>query len=47
MVGDLWIVDSGLADGEKIVVNGGLKVNVDDKIVIDSTNDQSVTSVIK
>jgi membrane fusion protein (multidrug efflux system) len=47
MVGDLWIVDSGLADGEKVVVNGGLKVNVDDKIVIDSTNDQSVASVIK
>lgn len=47
MVGDLWIVDSGLTDGEKVVVNGGLKVNVDDKVVIDSTSNQSVASTTK
>lgn len=37
MVGDLWIVTSGLQDGEKIIVNGGLKVNVGDKVVVDAT----------
>ena len=47
MVGDLWVVDSGLTDGEKVVVNGGLKVNVDDKVVIDSTSNQSVASATK
>ncbi len=47
MVGDLWIVDSGLTDGEKVVVNGGLKINVDDKVVIDSTSNQSVASATK
>ena len=47
MVGDLWIVDSGLSDGEKVVVNGGLKVNVGDKVTIDDTSDQSVASASK
>ena len=47
MVGDLWIVDSGLSDGEKVVVNGGLKVNVGDKVTVDDTSDQSVASASK
>ncbi len=41
MVGDLWIVNSGLTDGEKVVVNGGLKINVGEKVITDSTTDQS------
>lgn len=44
MVGDLWIVSSGLADGEKVIVNGGLKINVGDKVVVDSTGTQSESS---
>ena len=47
MVGDLWIVDSGLTDGEKVVVNGGLKVNVDDKVIIDANNEQSIATDTK
>ena len=43
MVGDLWIVNSGLNDGEKVVVNGGMKVNVGDKVKIDSTTEQGAT----
>ena len=37
MVGDLWIIDSGVVDGERVIVNGGLKVNVGDKVVVDSS----------
>lgn len=44
MVGDLWIVNTGLEDGEKVIVNGGLKVNVGDKVIIDSTTDQGTSN---
>ncbi|MBP9743191.1 MAG: efflux RND transporter periplasmic adaptor subunit [Burkholderiales bacterium] len=47
MVGDLWIVTSGLTDGEKIIVNGGLKVNVGDKVIVDATSDNSQTGNAK
>jgi membrane fusion protein (multidrug efflux system) len=47
MVGDLWVVDSGLSDGEKVIVNGGLKVNVGDKVVIDANNEQSTPTATK
>lgn len=35
MVGDLWIVNSGLKTGDKVIVNGGLKINVGEKVIVD------------
>ena len=40
MVGDMWVINSGLKDGDRVVVNGGVKVSPDDKVVIDSDKAQ-------
>lgn len=40
MVGDLWVISSGLKDGDRVVVNGGVKVSPDDKVVVDSDKPQ-------
>lgn len=40
MVGDMWVINSGLKDGDRVVVNGGVKVSPDDKVVVDSDKAQ-------
>lgn len=42
MVNDLWVINTGLRDGDNVVVNGGVKVSPDDKVVVDSLSDQDV-----
>lgn len=44
MVGDLWVVNSGLKDGDRVVVNGGVKVSPDDQIIVDSEKNQDLSS---
>jgi membrane fusion protein (multidrug efflux system) len=44
MTGSLWVIDSGLNNGDKVIVNGGMKVMPGDKVVVDSLTDQSHTS---
>lgn len=44
MTGALWIIQSGLSDGMQVVTAGGVKVMNGDKVVVDSTEDQSKTS---
>lgn len=40
MVGDLWVINSGLKESDSVVVNGGVKVSVGDKVVVDSSKNQ-------
>lgn len=44
MTGALWIIKSGLSDGMQVVTAGGVKVMNGDKVVVDSTEDQSKTN---
>lgn len=44
MTGELWIIRSGLSDGMQVVTAGGVKVMNGDKVVVDSTEDQSKTN---
>jgi membrane fusion protein, multidrug efflux system len=39
MVGDLWVINSGLKNNDKVVVNGGVKISPDDRVAIDSDKD--------
>lgn len=45
MNGELWVIDSGLNNGDKVIINGGMKVNTGDKIVVDSTKDQTQSDI--
>ena len=36
MNGDNWIIDSGLSGGERVIINGGMKVVAGVKVIIDS-----------
>ncbi len=45
MVGELWIVNNGLKNGDKVIVNGGLKINVGEKVIVDHTVDGAGTKV--
>ena len=41
MNGQLWVIDKGLKTDDKVVINGGMKVSVGDKIISDSTTIQN------
>jgi membrane fusion protein (multidrug efflux system) len=45
MVGDLWIINSGIKEGDKVVVNGGLKIKEGDKVVIDSNAKENTPTI--
>jgi membrane fusion protein (multidrug efflux system) len=36
MLSDIWIINSGLFDNDKIIINGGMKVSVNDSVVVDN-----------
>ncbi len=40
MNGSNWVIDSGLKDEDRLIVNGGMKVAALDKVIIDSTKTQ-------
>ncbi|MFN7095683.1 MAG: efflux RND transporter periplasmic adaptor subunit, partial [Burkholderiales bacterium] len=41
MTGQLWIINSGLKDGDKVVIDGGMKVVVGEEVIVDSETNQS------
>ncbi|MCE3268920.1 MAG: hypothetical protein K0R49_1172 [Burkholderiales bacterium] len=41
MTGILWVINSGLKNGDKVVVDGGMKVKESEQVIIDNTIDQS------
>ncbi len=46
MNGQLWVIDAGLNDGDKVIVNGGMKVLPGDTVVIDSTTTQTKANIL-
>ena len=44
MVGDLWVINSGLKESDAVVVNGGVKVSADEQVIVDSRKDQVIDS---
>ena len=46
MNGSLWVIEKGLQNGDKVVTNGGMKVSAGDKVVVDSINDQTQSSIV-
>jgi len=45
MNGSIWVIDSGLKANDKVVINGGMKVTVGDKVTIDSNKEQTQADV--
>lgn len=41
MTGQLWIINSGLKDGDKVVIDGGMKVVAGEEVIVDSETNQS------
>ena len=41
MSGTLWVIDSGLKTGDKVVVDGGMKVKDGEQVIVDETIDQA------
>ena len=41
MSGTLWVIESGLKDGDKVIIDGGMKVKDGDIVVVDGITDQS------
>ncbi|MFN8770132.1 MAG: efflux RND transporter periplasmic adaptor subunit [Neisseriaceae bacterium] len=46
MNGLLWVIDKGLKNGDKVIINGGMKVSAGDKVVVDSVKDQTQSDII-
>lgn len=45
MTGVLWVIDSGLASGDKIVVEGGMKIKDGEQVIVDSIVPQDKLTV--
>ncbi len=45
MIGEQWIIPSGLQSGDKVVVNGGVKLHGGETVVVDSTKNQSGNNI--
>ncbi|MCX8514731.1 MAG: hypothetical protein RL017_62 [Pseudomonadota bacterium] len=45
MIGDLWIITSGVKSGDKVIVNGGLKVKESDTVVIDPNANENTPNI--
>jgi membrane fusion protein, multidrug efflux system len=40
MSGSLWVIESGLMDGDQVIIDGGMKVKDGDTVVVDNISDQ-------
>ncbi|MCC2625387.1 MAG: hypothetical protein K0R14_1260 [Burkholderiales bacterium] len=41
MTDTLWVINSGLNNGDKVIVDGGMKVKDGEQVIVDNTSDQS------
>lgn len=41
MIGEMWIINSGLTNGDKLITDGGMKVTNGEKVIVDQTTTQS------